>query len=68
MYLIAEATPLELPLAVFDTLSQTARACNTTPPAVCRVIRLGYVTTIFQGVPARIYKIDDKEAPDALNI
>lgn len=61
MYLIADATEYELPLAVADTQAELARMCGSYPSVVCRAIKEPRKTRIFHGIPARIYKIPDEE-------
>ena len=61
MYLIADTTVYELPLAVCNDLKELAKVCKSTIPAVCRVIRKERITKMFAGTPARIFKIEEKE-------
>lgn len=61
MYLIAENTDYELPLAVADTLSSLAKLCNTDESTVCRIIRDHRTTRLFNGIPAKIYKILEQD-------
>lgn len=61
MYLIAEYTDYELPLAIAESLSELASLCNTDTSCVCRIIKLKSTTRLFNNIPAKIYKIDDKE-------
>lgn len=61
LYLIADTTEYELPLAVADTLDELARMCGTRAPYLCRVVKERRETRVFNGHPARIYKISNEE-------
>lgn len=61
MYIITDATELELPKAVCNTLNETAKVCNTTIPNICKTIKLKRITKIFDGLPSRIYKVEEFE-------
>ncbi len=61
MYLITDTSEYELPLAVVDILTELARICGTRVPYLCRVIKGHRKTRLFNGHPARIYKISNEE-------
>ena len=61
MYLITDATEVELPLATADTLRELAIMCNAEIPVVCRIIRQNRTTRKYKNVPSHIYKVDDTE-------
>lgn len=64
MYLIADTTEYELPLAVADTLYGLAKICGCWPSVLCRAFHEHRKTYAFHGIPARVYKISEEENED----
>lgn len=59
IYLIADTTKYEWPLATAGSLNELAEICKAEIPVICRVIRKNRTTKLFHGVPAKIYKFQE---------
>ncbi len=58
IYLLAEASGLEMPLAVAGDICEMARICGyKNDNSIYKVIRENQTTRKFNGIPAKIYKI-----------
>ncbi|MBC3901512.1 hypothetical protein GH811_18090 [Acetobacterium malicum] len=61
IYLIADTSKYEWPLATAGSLNELAEICKAEIPVICRVIRKNRTTRLFHGVPAKIYKFQEDE-------
>lgn len=59
IYLIADTSKYEWPLATAGSLNELAEICKADIPVICRVIRKNRTTKLFHGVPAKIYKFQE---------
>ena len=60
IYLLAEASGLEMPLAVAGDICEMARICGyKNDNSIYKVIKKKQTTRKFNGIPAKIYKINE---------
>ncbi|OFV68924.1 hypothetical protein ACWI_36150 [Acetobacterium wieringae] len=60
IYLIADTSRFEWPLATAGSLNELAKMCNTTVNHISVIICRGRATKLFNGRPAMIYKFQEE--------
>jgi hypothetical protein len=60
IYLLSEASGLELPLAVADSMPELTKICKRNKSSICRAIKDGAKINYF-GTMARAYEVKENE-------
>ncbi|PKM71914.1 MAG: hypothetical protein CVU92_07800 [Firmicutes bacterium HGW-Firmicutes-17] len=59
IYLIADTSKYEWPLATAGSLNELSEICKAEIPVISRIIRKNRTAKLFHGVPAKIYKFQE---------
>lgn len=60
IYLIADTSKYEWPLATAGSLNELAKMCGVKASDICTIITRKHKTKVFHGIPARIYKFPEE--------